>query len=348
MVSFQCDVKKPKLDSHRCHCSFTCLDCSTTFFTPAEWKPHSTCITESQKYKKGNGNSKGQSAIAQPQQGPSGTGQYERQLEPTRDVKPNKGRRNREVTGPNVMRPSAGMRVWGSNHVSSEGSPATEVEEPKKQVGKRKLDETEAERVEQPKTKRTRKKSEKQAPPVEHGPLLTDPSSSTATNLTPEHPATVAVAPASTVDTTEVIAAMDADGSTQAEPTKVDGLPVALDGKSPQHKSNKERKAEFKAKLAARSEKEKKSDKQAKKEQKQADKKARRRAKQAEKESSMTPAEKKAAKKKRKDEKAQRQVERKEKEERRIARRLRHYEKKQREEKEAEEAQGAATTITTD
>ncbi|KAI0633218.1 hypothetical protein C8Q77DRAFT_771735 [Trametes polyzona] len=60
MVSFQCDacgdtVKKPKLDKHRmsCQSSFTCLDCSTTFAGPAQYKGHTTCISEAEKYQKG-------------------------------------------------------------------------------------------------------------------------------------------------------------------------------------------------------------------------------------------------------------------------------------------------------
>ncbi|KDQ10072.1 hypothetical protein BOTBODRAFT_500989 [Botryobasidium botryosum FD-172 SS1] len=59
MVSFQCDgcsdtIKKPKLDQHgaRCHASFTCLDCSTTFPGPAQWKGHTSCISEAEKYQK--------------------------------------------------------------------------------------------------------------------------------------------------------------------------------------------------------------------------------------------------------------------------------------------------------
>ncbi|KAH9978996.1 hypothetical protein BGW80DRAFT_1282305 [Lactifluus volemus] len=62
MVSFQyvppnpCTdvVKKPKLDNHhgRCRTSFTCIDCSTTFTGPAQWKGHTTCITEAEKYQK--------------------------------------------------------------------------------------------------------------------------------------------------------------------------------------------------------------------------------------------------------------------------------------------------------
>ncbi|EJD03068.1 uncharacterized protein FOMMEDRAFT_168139 [Fomitiporia mediterranea MF3/22] len=60
MVSFQCDacqdvVKKPKLDAHsyRCYSSFTCVDCSKTFHTSAEWKGHTSCISEAEKYQKG-------------------------------------------------------------------------------------------------------------------------------------------------------------------------------------------------------------------------------------------------------------------------------------------------------
>ncbi|KAI6131507.1 hypothetical protein EDD16DRAFT_1536856 [Pisolithus croceorrhizus] len=60
MVSFQCSgcgdiVKKPKLDTHytRCHASVDCIDCSTTFRIPSEFKGHTSCITEAEKYQKG-------------------------------------------------------------------------------------------------------------------------------------------------------------------------------------------------------------------------------------------------------------------------------------------------------
>jgi cell growth-regulating nucleolar protein len=48
-------VKKPKLDQHRmkCHSGFDCLDCQTTFNTASEYKGHTSCITEAQKYEKG-------------------------------------------------------------------------------------------------------------------------------------------------------------------------------------------------------------------------------------------------------------------------------------------------------
>ncbi|KAF9073659.1 autophagocytosis associated protein [Rhodocollybia butyracea] len=59
MVSFQCHacndvVKKPKLDQHRnrCHSGFDCIDCSKTFNTPAEYKNHTSCISEAEKYEK--------------------------------------------------------------------------------------------------------------------------------------------------------------------------------------------------------------------------------------------------------------------------------------------------------
>ncbi|EPQ57007.1 hypothetical protein GLOTRDRAFT_9264, partial [Gloeophyllum trabeum ATCC 11539] len=47
-------VKKPKLDQHgaRCQSSFTCVDCHTTFYKPTEWKGHTTCISEAEKYQK--------------------------------------------------------------------------------------------------------------------------------------------------------------------------------------------------------------------------------------------------------------------------------------------------------
>lgn len=60
MVSFQCDgcaevVKKPKLEKHysMCHASVTCLDCNTTFAGIAQFKAHTTCISEAEKYQKG-------------------------------------------------------------------------------------------------------------------------------------------------------------------------------------------------------------------------------------------------------------------------------------------------------
>ncbi|CEH13836.1 nucleolus protein [Ceraceosorus bombacis] len=70
MVSFNCEgcfdvIKKPKLDAHhqRCKAPFTCLDCSTVFNSPQAWKPHTTCISEAEKYErsvyKGNANGKG-------------------------------------------------------------------------------------------------------------------------------------------------------------------------------------------------------------------------------------------------------------------------------------------------
>lgn len=47
-------MKKPKLDQHRLRCqsSFTCIDCSTTFAGPHEYKGHTSCVSEAQKYEK--------------------------------------------------------------------------------------------------------------------------------------------------------------------------------------------------------------------------------------------------------------------------------------------------------
>ncbi|KAJ4466372.1 hypothetical protein C8R41DRAFT_780555, partial [Lentinula lateritia] len=47
-------VKKPKLDQHRnrCNTGFDCIDCSKTFNTPAEYKSHTSCISEAEKYEK--------------------------------------------------------------------------------------------------------------------------------------------------------------------------------------------------------------------------------------------------------------------------------------------------------
>ena len=59
MVSFVCDVcqetlKKPKLDSHKARCHhaiFSCIDCYKTF-SGTEYKNHTSCITEVEKYHK--------------------------------------------------------------------------------------------------------------------------------------------------------------------------------------------------------------------------------------------------------------------------------------------------------
>ncbi|KAI0305398.1 hypothetical protein B0F90DRAFT_1605370, partial [Multifurca ochricompacta] len=47
-------VKKPKLDYHygQCRASFTCIDCSATFTSPTQWKSHTSCVTEAEKYQK--------------------------------------------------------------------------------------------------------------------------------------------------------------------------------------------------------------------------------------------------------------------------------------------------------
>ncbi|KZT43595.1 hypothetical protein SISSUDRAFT_978256, partial [Sistotremastrum suecicum HHB10207 ss-3] len=47
-------VKKPKLDKHysSCYATFTCIDCSTTFPGPAQYKAHTSCISEAEKYQK--------------------------------------------------------------------------------------------------------------------------------------------------------------------------------------------------------------------------------------------------------------------------------------------------------
>ncbi|XBA48894.1 hypothetical protein SBP28_003419 [Candidozyma auris] len=60
MVSFSCEVcndtiVKKKLDQHRCRCPdayFTCIDCSTTF-NGTEYRSHTQCISEAEKYEKG-------------------------------------------------------------------------------------------------------------------------------------------------------------------------------------------------------------------------------------------------------------------------------------------------------
>ena len=59
MVSFVCDycqetIKKHKLDQHTYKCpqaQFSCVDCSVTF-TGTEYRNHSSCISEAEKYQK--------------------------------------------------------------------------------------------------------------------------------------------------------------------------------------------------------------------------------------------------------------------------------------------------------
>lgn len=48
-------IKKPKLDAHSWQChyfvgSFSCIDCSQRFLSQPEWKAHTQCITEKEKY----------------------------------------------------------------------------------------------------------------------------------------------------------------------------------------------------------------------------------------------------------------------------------------------------------
>lgn len=47
-------LTKPKLDKHRamCHSSFDCIDCSKRFETQTDYKGHTSCISEAEKYQK--------------------------------------------------------------------------------------------------------------------------------------------------------------------------------------------------------------------------------------------------------------------------------------------------------
>ncbi|KAF1815768.1 hypothetical protein P152DRAFT_363775, partial [Eremomyces bilateralis CBS 781.70] len=57
MVSFSCEncgdvLTKKKLDPHRNQCrgaSYTCIDCHT-YFHGTDYRAHTSCITEAQKY----------------------------------------------------------------------------------------------------------------------------------------------------------------------------------------------------------------------------------------------------------------------------------------------------------
>ncbi|KAG9011514.1 hypothetical protein FRB90_007172 [Tulasnella sp. 427] len=178
MVSFQCDgcgdvIKKPKLDSHSCKSSFTCLDCNKTFHTPADWKPHTTCISEDQKYQKSvykpkqpqqrnNANQRGgwnqfdadPNAAANQSPNANGPPQNER---PTygasNGYSRNRGQNNRPYgtrgpppprnlsTGVNSI-PMKSTRAWGSNAPSPSASSPPPAEE--QNGAKRKFDETAA------------------------------------------------------------------------------------------------------------------------------------------------------------------------------------------------------------
>ncbi|EJU04429.1 hypothetical protein DACRYDRAFT_48498, partial [Dacryopinax primogenitus] len=81
---FRCDacgdtVKKPKLDQHsyKCHSSVTCIDCSKTFAGPVEWKSHTSCISEAEKYQKGLYKGPKQGDRQQGQQYSNGRGQHQ-------------------------------------------------------------------------------------------------------------------------------------------------------------------------------------------------------------------------------------------------------------------------------
>ena len=79
MVSFSCEVCndtviKKKLDQHkqRCHGAyFTCIDCSTTF-SGNDYKSHTQCISEAEKYEKalykGKKGKQAKQEVAKPQQ----------------------------------------------------------------------------------------------------------------------------------------------------------------------------------------------------------------------------------------------------------------------------------------
>lgn len=79
MVSFSCEVcndtvLKKKLDGHKQRCRgayFTCIDCSTTF-SGNDYKQHTSCISEAEKYEKSlyKGNKKKNSATPVPKPEP--------------------------------------------------------------------------------------------------------------------------------------------------------------------------------------------------------------------------------------------------------------------------------------
>ncbi|KAJ2996550.1 hypothetical protein HDV02_006383 [Globomyces sp. JEL0801] len=63
-------IKKPKLEQHTYRCrfaQFTCIDCSTTF-QGTDYKSHSSCVSEAQKYQGAlyKGNNQKNSNIAKP------------------------------------------------------------------------------------------------------------------------------------------------------------------------------------------------------------------------------------------------------------------------------------------
>ncbi|KAH7925647.1 hypothetical protein BV22DRAFT_422645 [Leucogyrophana mollusca] len=89
MVSFQCQacgdvIKKPKLDQHhgRCGAGFDCIDCHTSFLTPASYKGHTQCISEAEKYQKALYKGPKVNAIRGGRGGGRGGGVYQAQRRP--------------------------------------------------------------------------------------------------------------------------------------------------------------------------------------------------------------------------------------------------------------------------
>lgn len=111
MVTFSCEVcnesmLKKKADQHTQRCRgayFTCIDCSTTF-NDGEYRGHTQCITEDEKYQKGlyRGKKKqGQQQQQKPKpQQPKQEVKEEPKKEPKKETKP----KDKKVSKPDLSK----------------------------------------------------------------------------------------------------------------------------------------------------------------------------------------------------------------------------------------------------
>lgn len=97
-------LTKPKLDKHRamCNSSFDCIDCSKRFESPADYKGHTSCISEAEKYQKSlyNGGVRKHVVLLS-----TANAKSRKQADPERN---NRNQRSRQ---------QGGGRQWGNNRL---------------------------------------------------------------------------------------------------------------------------------------------------------------------------------------------------------------------------------------
>ncbi|CDR37711.1 CYFA0S01e15500g1_1 [Cyberlindnera fabianii] len=109
MVTFSCEVcneslAKKKLDQHtqRCYGAyFTCIDCSTTF-NGNDYRQHTQCITEDEKYQKALFRPKKKNTQQQQQQQPKPKEQPKKVETPKEEPKKSKKEDKSKVTKPSL------------------------------------------------------------------------------------------------------------------------------------------------------------------------------------------------------------------------------------------------------